>query len=52
VAIIEWAAKVLPLLPESYLQVDLTIISARKRQITLTGIGTGYSRLLDEVVRK
>jgi tRNA threonylcarbamoyladenosine biosynthesis protein TsaE len=52
VAIIEWADRVLPLLPESYLQVGLTIISARKRQITLTGIGAGYSRLLDKVVPK
>ena len=50
VAIIEWADRVLPLLPESYLQVGLTIISARKRQITLTGIGAQYGRLLDRAV--
>jgi len=48
VAIIEWADRVLPLLPNDYLAVEFTVISARKRQITLTGIGVRCCKLLDE----
>ena len=49
VAIIEWADRVLPLLPNDYLAVEFTVLSARKRQITLTGIGDRYAELLDEI---
>lgn len=49
VAIIEWADRVAPLLPDSYLEVAFTIVSARRRRVTLAGVGAGYSRLLNEV---
>lgn len=49
VAIIEWADRVLPLLPNDYLAVEFTVLSARKRQITLTGIGARYCKLLEEI---
>ena len=49
VAIIEWADRVLPLLPNDYLAVEFTVLSARKRQLMLTGIGDRYSGLLDEI---
>ena len=49
VAIIEWADRVLPLLPNDYLAVEFTVLSARKRQITLAGIGDTYCKLLDEI---
>lgn len=49
VAIIEWADRVLPLLPDKYLAVQFAIISGRKRQITLTAVGARYRRFIDEV---
>jgi len=49
VAIIEWADRVLPLLPNDYLAVEFTVLSARKRRIMLTGIGDRYSGLLEEI---
>lgn len=52
VAIVEWADRVAPLLPDSHLEVAFTIVSARRRQIMLAGLGAGYSRLLDEVAAK
>ncbi len=52
VAVIEWADRVIPLLPDSYLEVDFSILSARKRQITLTGIGAEYGRLLDKIIQR
>jgi tRNA threonylcarbamoyladenosine biosynthesis protein TsaE len=49
VAIIEWADRVLPLLPNDYLEVEFTVLSVRKRQIMLAGIGDRYCKLLDEI---
>jgi tRNA threonylcarbamoyladenosine biosynthesis protein TsaE len=48
VVIIEWAERAAPLLPDDRLEAAFTIISARKRQIVLTGFGPGYSRIMDK----
>lgn len=49
VAIIEWAERILPLLSDSYLSVELSVLSARKRKITITGFGEMFCKLLDEL---
>lgn len=49
VAIIEWADRVLPLLPDNYLAVEFAILSNRRRQITLTAIGAKYGRFIKKV---
>jgi len=49
VIIVEWAEKILPLLSDSYLQVQFFVLSTRRRRITLTGIGEKYSSLLREI---
>jgi len=49
VIIVEWAEKILPLLSDSYLQVQFFVLSTRRRRITLTGIGGKYSSLLREI---
>lgn len=49
VIIVEWAEKILPLLSDSYLQVQFSVLSTRRRRITLTGIGEKYSSLLREI---
>lgn len=50
VVIIEWAERAAPLLPDDRLEAAFTIISARKRQIVLAGLGPEYRRLLDKVI--
>ena len=49
VAIIEWAEKILPLLSNSYLQVNFTVISPRKRQIIFTSFGEKFGKLIGEL---
>ncbi len=49
VIIVEWAEKILPLLSDSYLQVQFYVLSTRRRRIILTGIGEKYSSLLREI---
>jgi tRNA threonylcarbamoyladenosine biosynthesis protein TsaE len=49
VAIIEWAERISPLLSSSYLQVNFSVISPRKRQIVLVGFGDNFNRLLFEL---
>lgn len=49
VVIIEWAEKILPLLSDSYLAVNFSVISSRKRQIILSGFGKRFSKLLGEL---
>ncbi len=46
VAIIEWADKVLPLLPDDRLVVQFDVLSARKRQLELTARGKRFSRIV------
>lgn len=45
VMMIEWAEKILSLLPESRLDVQFQVLSARRRRIVLTGRGEKYTDL-------
>jgi len=49
VLVLEWAEKILPLLPENYLKVQFTVLSARRRQIELAGLIVRFSSLLGEL---
>jgi tRNA threonylcarbamoyladenosine biosynthesis protein TsaE len=49
VIIVEWAEKVLPLLPPEHLRVEFDILSARKRNITFSGEGDKYIRLIGKI---
>ena len=46
VAIVEWADKVLPLLPDDRLVVRFDVLSARKRLLELTSQGRLFGRIL------
>jgi len=52
VAIIEWADRVLPLLPEDRLAVRFDVLSARKRQLELTARGKRFGRIIRELEAK
>ncbi|OGO24034.1 MAG: tRNA (adenosine(37)-N6)-threonylcarbamoyltransferase complex ATPase subunit type 1 TsaE [Chloroflexi bacterium RBG_16_50_9] len=49
VMVVEWAEKVLTLLPDDRLQVEFQVVSARKRQIVFSSIGERFSDLLKEL---
>jgi len=49
VIVLEWAEKVLSLLPTDYLQVQFEVLSARKRQLILVGYGKRLSSLVREL---
>jgi tRNA threonylcarbamoyladenosine biosynthesis protein TsaE len=49
VAVIEWAEKILPLLPDSYLEVNFSALSSRARQITIIGYGERFNELIGEL---
>jgi tRNA threonylcarbamoyladenosine biosynthesis protein TsaE len=49
VIIIEWAEKVLYLLPEDLLKVNFKILSARKRRIEFMTSGGGFASLFEEL---
>ena len=51
VAVIEWAEKILPLLSDSYLTVNFSVPSSKKREIMLVGFGEGFCKLLGELSR-
>jgi len=51
VMVIEWAEKVLPLLSDSYLAVSFSVLSLRKREILLVGLGERFCKLLGEFGR-
>ena len=52
VMVVEWAEKVLSLLPDSHVQVQFHVLSARKRQIVFSGFGEKSGSLLRELVRQ
>ena len=52
VAIVEWADRVLPLLPEDRLAVRFDVLSARKRQLELTARGKRFGRIILELEAK
>jgi tRNA threonylcarbamoyladenosine biosynthesis protein TsaE len=49
VMIIEWAEKILPLLPSGILKVEFEILSARKRRITFSSAGKRFAGLFEEL---
>ena len=46
VTVLEWAEKILPLLPNDYLQAQFFVLSTKKRRIELVGFGESFSSLL------
>jgi len=52
VAVIEWADKVLPLLPDDRLVVQFDVLSARKRQLELTAYGKRFGSIVRELESK
>jgi tRNA threonylcarbamoyladenosine biosynthesis protein TsaE len=52
VAIIEWADKVLPLLPDDRMVVQFEVLSPRKRQLELTSCGKRFSKIIRELEGK
>ena len=49
VMVVEWAEKILSLLPRNYLHVQFQVLSARRRQIELTSFGKKFGSLLREI---
>ena len=49
VIVVEWAEKVLSLLPDDYLKVQFHVLSSRKRQIVFSAHGDKFSTLLKEM---
>jgi tRNA threonylcarbamoyladenosine biosynthesis protein TsaE len=49
VAIIEWADRISALLSDSYLAVDFSVLSARRREIVLSAFGEQFRKLLSEM---
>ena len=49
VIIMEWAERILPLLPRNYLQVQFQVLSARRRQLVFIGFGDRVDSLLREL---
>jgi tRNA threonylcarbamoyladenosine biosynthesis protein TsaE len=49
VMIIEWAEKVLEILPDDHLKVEIEILSARERQVSFSAAGDKYEYLIKKV---
>lgn len=49
VAVIEWAERVSDLLSDSHLEVAFSVVSSRKREITLSGFGERPRSLIGEI---
>ena len=49
IAIVEWAGQILPLLRDTYLQVQFSVLSARERRIVLVEFGERFGNLLKEL---
>ncbi len=49
--IVEWAEKILSILPEDHLEVRFRVLSARKRELVLSASGGKFSRLFEELGR-
>jgi tRNA threonylcarbamoyladenosine biosynthesis protein TsaE len=49
VIIVEWAEKVLSLLPADLLKIELQVLSARKRQISFSASGDRFGKLFKEL---
>jgi len=49
IIVVEWAEKILSLLPDNYLQVQFQVLSARRRQLVLVAFGEKFGNLLKEL---
>jgi tRNA threonylcarbamoyladenosine biosynthesis protein TsaE len=49
VMVVEWAEKILSLLPGEHLRVEFQILSVRKRQIELSSVGDKFGSLFKEL---
>ncbi len=49
VMIIEWAEKILPLLPPDFLKIEFEILAARERRLLFTTTGKRYRSLFEEL---
>ena len=49
VTVIEWAEKVLSLLPENRLMVEITHLSENRRKFRITGLGHPYRHIVGEI---
>ena len=49
IIVVEWAEKILSLLPDNYLQVQFQVLSARRRQLVLVGFEEKFDNLLKEL---
>ena len=49
VLIIEWAEKVLELLPDDHLKAEIAILSARKRKLSFSAAGDRYKYLIEKI---
>ena len=46
VMVVEWAEKILSLLPDEHVKVEFQVLSARKREIVLSGSGERFDSIL------
>lgn len=51
VMVIEWAEKIIPLLPDDLLRVNFEVLSTRKRSIEFSTSGIRFDSLLEELQR-
>ena len=51
VTVIEWAEKVLPLLPENRLMVEITYLGENRRKFKITGLGHVYRHIVGKIDR-
>jgi tRNA threonylcarbamoyladenosine biosynthesis protein TsaE len=49
VTVIEWAEKILPLLPENRLMVEITHQGENRRKFRITGLGNTYKDIVGEI---
>ncbi|MCK5552349.1 MAG: tRNA (adenosine(37)-N6)-threonylcarbamoyltransferase complex ATPase subunit type 1 TsaE [Deltaproteobacteria bacterium] len=49
VTVIEWAEKILPLLPEKRLMVEITHLGENRRKFRITGLGKPYRDIVGEI---
>ena len=52
VMVVEWAEKILTLLPDDYLKVEFQILSVRRRQLVITAQGDKYTSLFKEMGKR
>ncbi len=52
VTVIEWAEKVLPLLPENRLMIEITHLSENRRKFRITGLGDPYRDIVGKIAHR